>query len=171
MVLAGKHHMMHDIVHMIHDTGALNFDDCPYENKVILYCHVIGGIVLGVLTCMRFTICCLFFLGSDRNKEKNACTSCLCCLEMFFILIVIGYFALVAASAYFTFNDPPDDNCPDNESDCEDFCSSTVKRLSTVLVVIQLGLPFLFLLTLCVLLLGVHRCCCLPQQKFRVSSR
>ena len=158
------------LAHMIRYTGALNFDDCPYMNKLILYSLVIDGIVLGVLTCMRFTICCFFFLGSDRRKEKNACTSCLCCLEMLFVLIAIGYIAIVAGSAYFTFNDPPDDSCPNSEPDCEDFCSSTVRRLSGVLIIIQLGLPFLFLLTFCFLLLGVQRCCCLPQQRFRVSS-
>jgi len=130
---------------------------------------VIGGIVLGVLTCMRFTICCLFFLGNDHNKEKNACTSCLCCLEIFFILIVIGYCVIVAASVYFIFIDSPDDDCPGGGTDCDDFCSSSVKRLASVLIGIQLGLPFLFLLTFCVLFLGVHRCCCLPQQRFHVS--
>ena len=141
-------------------------------NRVILFCLVIGGTILGVLTCMRFTICCLFFLGRDRSKEKNACTSCLCCMEILFILTVIGYFAVVGTSVYFTFiNSPEDDECPNDDPNCDDFCSSSVLQLSQILIGIQICLLFLFPLTFCVLIIGVHRCCCLPQQKFRVSSQ
>ena len=133
-------------------------------SRGLLYCIVIGGIVLGTITCLRFTICCLYYLGNDNDKRANSCSSCLCCLEVAFGLLVISYLIIVGVAAYLTFNDPPDESCPMSDPDCDDYCDRNVYRLLMVLLWIQFGVLVLFVLTFCTLLMGVKWCCCVCQQ-------
>jgi len=154
---------------MILYTGALQFDDCPFMNKVLLYCMIIGGIILGMLTCLRFSICCVYYLGSDNDKRTNSCSNYLCCLESGFIVLGLVYLALLAVAAYMTYNDSPDHSCPENDEDCDDYCDRNVYQLLLVLLWLQFALLILFVLTFCVLLMGVRRCCCVDQQAVHIS--
>lgn len=172
MVLAGKQfnnaHMMSCDIY-IHHTGALQFNECPFMNKALLYCIVIGGIVLGTLTCLRFSICCVYYLGNDSGKQANGCSNCLCCMESLFLILAIGYLLIVVGATYLTFNDPPDEMCPPNDRDCDDYCDDNVYQLLMVLVWIQLAVVLLFVLTFCVLLMGVKWCCCVTQRTVHLS--
>lgn len=149
--------------------GALQFDECPFMNRALLYCVVCGGIALGLLTCLRFSICCIYYVGSDNDKRTNSCSNCLCCLELGFLLLGIGYLSTLVIAAYLTFTDAPDYSCPDGNPDCDDYCDRNVYQLLTVLLWIQFSLMILFVLTFIVLLMGVRWCCCVPQQTVRIS--
>ena len=168
MVLAGN--WSHDITWCYyHITGALQFDDCPYMNRGLLYCVVFGGIILGLLTCLRFSICCVYYLGSDGDKRANSCSKCLCCLEGGFFLLVIGYLSILGIASYLTFADPPDNSCPEDDPNCDDKCDTNVYQLLTVLLWIQFAVLLLFLMTLCTLLMGVKWCCCVHHRSVRIS--
>lgn len=169
MVLAGMYviNCSHDVTRCYH-TGALQFDECPFMNRALLYCFVFGGIALGLLTCLRFSICCVYYLGNDNSKRANSCSNCLCCLETGFGLLAIGYLVVLGVCAYLVFNDTPDSECPDT-SDCDNYCDRNVYRLLTVLVWIQFSLLVIFILTFIVLLMGTRWCCCLRQQTVRIS--
>ena len=161
---------MYVVAHMMsHHTGALQFDECPFMNRALLYCFVFGGIALGLLTCLRFSICCVYYLGNDDAKRANSCSNCLCCLEAGFSLLALGYLVILAVGAYLVFNDTPDRECPPSDPDCDDYCDRNVYRLLTVLVWIQFILLAMFVLTFIVLLMGTRWCCCLRQQTVRIS--
>lgn len=138
-------------------------------NRGLLYCIVFGGIALGLLTCLRFSICCVYYLGSDNDKRANTCSSCLCCLEVVFFLLAVGYLTTLGIASYLAFGDSPDESCPENDPDCEDYCDGNVYQLLMVLVWIQFILLALLLLTFFTLLMGVRWCCCVRQQTMRIS--
>ena len=150
-------------------TGALQFDECPFSNRALIFCSLFGGIALGLLTCLRFTICCVFFLGNDSDKRANSCSGCLCYLEIGFTLLAIGYLTTLGIGAYLVFNSIPDRNCPVDDPDCDDYCDRNVYWLLSVLVWIQLSLLVLFIVTFIVLLLGVRWCCCVRSPNVRIS--
>jgi len=141
--------------HMILYTGALQFNDCLFADYV-RYCIITNGIILGLLTCLRFTICCVYYLGSDDGKQINNCSNCLCYLESGFTILGLVYLIILAFTAYFTYS-------LDAAHDCY------VYHLFLAFIWLQFTLLILFVLTFCVLLMGVRHCCCLEQQAVHIS--
>ncbi len=144
-------------LHHNYSIGISGYDDCPFSSDRIVIYLIAGGLVLGAVVILRI-VPSLTTICKNRNyfrtRESAKCAGCICACETFFFLLFIGNLIALVLGTFAVFEEKPDDDCPESDPDCDDFCSSGVYILSSVYVVLQYVLyafsaMYLFLVLCC----------------------